>query len=257
MPGVGDDAQRLNILMYHSVSDGAGPTSIAPGTFRRQMEVLTECGFSSVPSGTVRAWHEGRVDLPQRTVWITFDDGFEDFRENAFDVLKSCGFTATVFLPSGRMGATENWVGADSNPPRRLLSWSDASALTAENVDFGGHSVTHADLTKLSDEALTLEVRRCRDELEDRLGTRPQSFAPPYGRSGLRERIEIRKWFEISVGTRLQRATRSSDLFALPRIEMHYFRDTGRWRRFLMNRAETYFAFRRGLRAARELVSGA
>jgi peptidoglycan/xylan/chitin deacetylase (PgdA/CDA1 family) len=256
MGGLPVKALKLNILMYHSISDGEGPTSMPPETFRRHIEVLAECGYSSISAGTFRSWRQGQVELGQRTVWITFDDGFRDFRDNAFPVLRAHGFHSTVFLPSSRMGRTENWVGARTRQPRRLLSWADARDLQSENVDFGGHSVTHPDLTELSDPALELEVRQCREQIEDHLGETPPSFAPPYRRSGPRERDQIRRWFDISVGTRLQRATRDSDPFDLPRIEMHYFRDAGRWRDFLENRAETYFTVRRGLRAARELVTG-
>jgi hypothetical protein len=60
----------------------------------------------------------------------------------------------------------------------------------------------------------------------------------------------------VSLGTTLQRATRRSDRFDLPRIEMHYFRDPLRWQRFLEGRGEWYFAARRALRGVKRLAIG-
>ena len=37
---------------------------------------------------------------PEKLVVITFDDGFEDFYTEAFPILSTHGFTATVFLPT-------------------------------------------------------------------------------------------------------------------------------------------------------------
>jgi peptidoglycan/xylan/chitin deacetylase (PgdA/CDA1 family) len=245
---------RLPILMYHSISEAAGPTSIPPGVFQQQMDILAECGYQTVSLAQVRAWHLGEADLPARSLAVTFDDGFADFADRAFPALKARGFTATVFLPSGRMGGPEKWVGADS-PPRPLLTWNQARELSAQGIDFGGHSVTHADLTRLSAKELDREVGECRNDIARQLGRVPESFAPPYGRAGERERRVIRQWFAVSTGTRLGHANKNSDPYDLPRIEMHYFRHPGRWRSFLENRAELYLGTRQLLRKVRELAT--
>ena len=65
---------------------------------------------------------------------------------------------------------------------------------------------------------------------------------------------EIRRRYRISCGTRLARVQRTDDPIDLPRIEMHYFREAGRWRDFLRGR-DGYFQARRVLRAARETAA--
>jgi peptidoglycan/xylan/chitin deacetylase (PgdA/CDA1 family) len=247
---------HLNILMYHSISSSSGPTSISASTFKAQMETLYELGFSVIPFCSFNAWHAGEAILPERSVVLTFDDGFADFAESAFPILKTYNYPATVFLPTGKIGQTEDWPGTDSGQARPLMSWSQVIDLADENVDFGGHSVNHADLTKLSKAELEREVRECRDEIERRLDRTPTSFAPPYGRCGQREREEIQKWFHLAAGTKLQRAQRHSDLYNIPRIEMHYFRDLKRWRKYLEGRGESYFIARRALRGLRMLSAG-
>ncbi|MHA1569428.1 MAG: polysaccharide deacetylase family protein, partial [Alphaproteobacteria bacterium] len=173
----------INILMYHSISDAPGPTSIPPETFRGQMRALAECGYQTISLSAFADWHAGRSELPPRPVVITFDDGFADFADTAFPELRARGWTATVFLPTGKMGGDEDWEGADRNPPRRLMNWRQVGELAGQGIDFGGHSVTHADLTRLAPDRLESEIRSPMEQIERRIGHAPVSFAPPYGRS--------------------------------------------------------------------------
>jgi len=209
--------------------------------------VLAARGYVSVPLHDLTARHEGRAKLPPRAVIITFDDGFAGFAEHAVPVLLAHDWSATAFLPTGRLGGNEDWYGADE-PARPLMSWKQIEDLAARGIDFGGHSVSHADLTKLDTAELEREVHRPLEDIERHLGWTPAGFAPPYGHSSRTVRAMIGKWFRVSVGTRLQRMTRDCDLLDVPRIEMHYFRDLERWGAYLDGRAECYFETRRALR---------
>jgi peptidoglycan/xylan/chitin deacetylase (PgdA/CDA1 family) len=244
----------MNILMYHSISPASGPTSIPVETFRGQMETLMACGYRTISLSTFKDWQTGKAIVPTRSVMITFDDGFADFANSAFPILKAHAYTATVFVPSGKVGGVEDWDGLGSGG-RRLMSWSQIVDLARENIEFGGHSVNHRDLTKLSKDELEHEVRQCRDEIAQRLGYAPVAFAPPYGRARLRERQEIQTAFSVSVGTRLARASRDCNVYDIPRIEMHYFRDLNRWRGYLEGHADWYLTTRRFLRGVRSMVT--
>lgn len=244
-------APLVNVLTYHSISEGPGPTSIPPAVFRRHLEALAECGYRAVPLGDLATWLGGGAELPERSVVLTFDDGFADFAEQAAPLLAARGWSATVFLPTGKMGGQEDWVGANTAPARALMSWDQVKELARQGIEFGGHSVTHPNLTALSPPDLSQEIRQSRIEIGDRLGRPPAGFAAPYGASNAEVRQEIARWYGISVGTRLQRAARDSDRYDVPRIEMHYFRNLERWRAYLEGRAEWYFGLRRMLRAVR------
>jgi peptidoglycan/xylan/chitin deacetylase (PgdA/CDA1 family) len=246
-------AVSTNVLMYHSIARASGPTSISPETFKRQIEILVDCGYRTISIASFRDWLEGKTEPPARSVLLTFDDGFADFAECAFEILKTHACTATVFLPSGKIGGMEDWA-ENGSGGRSLMSWSQVIDLSRENVDFGGHSVTHTDLTKLSGNELEREIRQCRDQIELKLGRPPIAFAPPYGRAMGRERREIQNWFDVSLGTRLDRAYRNCNRYDVPRIEMHYFRDLDRWRGYLEGRAEWYLKTRQALRRVRGLV---
>ena len=94
--------QRLLILCYHGISmgeeHGSHPEMFLPvETFARRMEILAQAGASVLGLGeALRLLHAGK--LPPNSVAITFDDGWADFRAQAFPVLQRHGFPATVYL---------------------------------------------------------------------------------------------------------------------------------------------------------------
>ena len=68
-------ANEVNILMYHSISDGDGPTCIAPEIFVQQMADIHECGYQVIALSEMAEWCRGERELPPRSIVLTFDDG--------------------------------------------------------------------------------------------------------------------------------------------------------------------------------------
>src|ERR1700731_4293170 len=103
----------ISILMYHSIADedevGVRPyyrTATTPAVFAAQMGSLHQAGFSVIGLGeAVRRCSE--PDALNRSVVITFDDGFRNFYTNAFTVLNRYGFTTTMFLPTAHIGESQ------------------------------------------------------------------------------------------------------------------------------------------------------
>jgi len=248
-----EDTGYVDVLMYHSISSEPGPTSIPVSTFREQMQSLSDCGCTVVPFSRFAAWQRREVSLPARAVMLTFDDGFADFADAAFPILDAHGYTATVFLPTGRLGGREDWYGANAQP-RPLMSWPTVKDLAARGIDFGGHSVTHADLTRLSAADLNREVALSQAHIAEQLGKAPTTFAPPYGHVNPSVLREVALHAEVSAGTELGRADRGSSPTDTPRIEMHYFRQGRLWRAYLNNRAGWYLRSRQLARALRTKI---
>lgn len=93
------------ILMYHRVAElpcDPWRLAVTPNRFAEQIEVLTR-RRTVVPLGwLVDKLESGRA--PERTVVITFDDGYADVLRNAKPVLERFGACATAFLTTGAIG---------------------------------------------------------------------------------------------------------------------------------------------------------
>jgi peptidoglycan/xylan/chitin deacetylase (PgdA/CDA1 family) len=242
------------VLTYHSIGSEPGPTSIAPDLFRRQMDELKRAGYKSLDIQGFIDWRLGRKDDPARRVIITFDDAFADFEKLAFPILNERGLSSLMFVPTGKVGGEENWNGAN-DPPRPLMGWKQIKALARKGVEFGAHSITHADLTTLPADQRREEIEGSGAALSEQLGKRTRAFAAPYGRVNAAVISDIAKVYELAFGVRLDRARQSCDPVDVPRVDMHYFRDERRWRDFLEG-GQAYFLGRRALRGVKHAVTG-
>jgi peptidoglycan/xylan/chitin deacetylase (PgdA/CDA1 family) len=242
--------------MYHSVSEGAGPTCIPAETFRGQMAALAACGYRAVTLRELVPCFRGGPWPADRVVALTFDDGFQDFATVAAPELGARGWSATVFLPAAKVSGAADWEGAGGSRSRPLLSWGQVRELAAVGVEFGAHGLRHADLTALPPEDAREEVAGSKRRIEDEVGRPVVSFAAPYGRTTPAVRAEVGRHFQAAVGTALGAAGPASDPYDLPRLEMWYFRNPRRWRAYLEGGARGYFLLRQVLRRVRGLVRG-
>lgn len=182
--GTGSDAARRGplILVYHGTPsatkrDGC-KFSVAAADFALHLDMLCEFGWHTAYVRDLA----GAAALPEKTVIITFDDGFADNYSNAFLPLKERNMRATWFVVSQRIGSCADWMG---EPRLQLptMGIAELRELAASGMEIGSHTRTHADLTTLSSSQLDEQISGSRQDLEDALGGEVTSFAYPFGRS--------------------------------------------------------------------------
>jgi len=244
----------VDILMYHSIAEGVGPSYTPPAVFEAQMDAIAKSGIPVLTLDDLVAARAGAKDLPQRSIVITFDDGYLDFAETAYPILERHGFACTVYIATSYIGGIETWPGGYS-PPRRVMDWDHVDALSKKGIQFGSHSVKHIDLNAMNAQELLCELRSSKAELEDKLGKQVDHFSPPYGIADHYARTQVGRIYKTSVGTIFDRVTVDSDVLDLPRLEMYYYLNPDRWRAHLAGEGETYMKRRQMLRYAREVVS--
>src|SRR6185369_14232413 len=106
--------------------------------------------------------------LPEKTLVLTFDDGYASVREEALPRLRARGFVATVFLVTDRCGGDSAWPGQTASLVRPLLTWDEAAALAEEGWELGAHGRTHRPLAGLTAAATEDEVLSSGEEISRR-----------------------------------------------------------------------------------------
>lgn len=234
------------ILTYHSLDASGAVISIAPASFRRQMQALHQWGYRGIGLSTWLDAQDGSSALPPRPVVLTFDDGFANLLDHGAPVLEELGFRATLFVVAGHCGGKNDWPSQDPHVPRLpLLTWSDLGCLSVRGFEIGAHTMTHPLLPRLTAAETAREVRGSQRILQDRLGQAVRTFAYPYGVASRMGRDLVQACFSAACGTDLGLAHPADDRCRLPRIDMDCFRNALVFRLFPTFLGTAYLRFRR------------
>jgi len=120
-----------------------------------------------VALGLASATPAAPTSTVETVVTIQFDDG----RENAYGalpILEAHGMHATFYVNTDLLGGSG------------YMSWGQLADLAAAGNEIAGHTLTHANLKRLSTAAARREVCNDRVNLFEH-GFQPTSFAYPYG----------------------------------------------------------------------------
>ncbi|MBA3256276.1 MAG: polysaccharide deacetylase family protein, partial [Pyrinomonadaceae bacterium] len=151
------------------------------------------------------------------------DDGYRNVYTEAFPILEKYGFGATVFLISDYCGKDNDWPGNSPAFERRpLLSWSEIEEMRGHGFEFGAHTATHPDLTRVSIQQAEREITGSKAEIEDRLGVEARCFAYPYGKYNSEVQEIVRTQFLGACSTILGKVRSDCDPHALSRIDTYY-----------------------------------
>lgn len=214
-------AAALSILTFHAVDDRPSIISLASRAFVRAIERLDQHGARFLSLADALALLRGASPFPPGSIVLTFDDGYRSVYDVAFPILERHGLPATVFLTVGRDGSSASLPSLEG---RAMLRWNEIREMERHGVDFGAHSCTHPDLTRVSDKRLEAEVRDSKSIVEQSLGRPVSSFAYPYGRYDGRVRAVVERHFDSACSDRLGFVTTRSDLYGLERIDTYYIR---------------------------------
>jgi peptidoglycan/xylan/chitin deacetylase (PgdA/CDA1 family) len=185
------------------------------------MRYLREHDYHVINLATLMGWFAGQTLLTERSIVISFDDGFLDTFEYACPVLREHGFTATFFMISGLLGKTNSWMTAQGHPRTRLMDWREIESLTSDGFEVGSHSETHRDLTVISPADAKKEIESSKRTLEDRLGVPVKFFAYPFGRYDDTARQLVRDaGYRAACATAPGFLTRDADNYRLCRLEI-------------------------------------
>lgn len=133
---------EIPILVYHHIDDDPyEPNSLItpPDKFRKDMEAVKAAGFQSVLPQDLIDYVDGKKELPDNPVVITFDDGYLSNYEYAYPVLKELGLKATISVIGWSVGRDEHRIEGKQFYPH--FSWSQAKEMVDSGViDIQNHT---------------------------------------------------------------------------------------------------------------------
>jgi peptidoglycan/xylan/chitin deacetylase (PgdA/CDA1 family) len=247
---------RALILTYHAIEDHDSPLCVSPELFRRQLDCIVEAQAQAL---TVRelaaALRQGT--LSGRPVVITFDDAFQSAARIAAPLLDERGLRATFFCVADYVGRTNDWPTQPADAVRLpLATQAEVRQLAAAGFEIGAHGLSHRPLASASAAELQQELVEARRKLVEIAGTEVDSVAYPYGvgpHAAGRRLVET-TYSAACVGGSAE-VTASTDVYALPRVDVHYVRHEPLLRRALSGSLGPYLGARRLAARARRVVS--
>lgn len=188
-----DGYQTVPVLCYHrfSTKKSSDKITVSAETFERQMSYLKNNGYTVLTLQQFYDFVDYRRRPPKKSVLLTIDDGLKTARTIAFPILKKFGFPAVIFINTDNIQDTPN---------KNTLTWEELRELKDSGlIGIESHTVTHDDLTKISDEQLRTELEESKRQIKTMLGLTSTAVAYPYGLFN-RKTVDMLKHYGYKAG---------------------------------------------------------
>ncbi|MFA5029316.1 MAG: polysaccharide deacetylase family protein [Patescibacteria group bacterium] len=204
---------ELPILIYHHIDKLPQKTAYPglfndPAVFEQQLIALKNDGYQTIFLKDLAEALTGKKQLPVKSLALTFDDGYEDFYQQAFPLLKKYDSRATVFV-----------IVDSLNTPGYLTTKQLKEMSASGLVKIGSHTLSHINLKIASDQQIREEIVNSKKKLEKILGQAVDDFAYPYGFFNGRDEQTVREaGYSSAVSTRIGKYQSQNDIFSLRRL---------------------------------------
>lgn len=211
-----DEPVQIPILMYHAVhvmdpSEASNANLIVdPDLFETQIKALANAGYYFLtPEEAYKAFTENALPA-KKVVWLTFDDGNEDFYTIAYPILKKYKAKATNNVITGfvKKGNAGN------------LTVKQMKEMMAHGMSFQSHTVNHPDLSATDKATQKVELTDSIDFLENKLNTKVNTIAYPSGRYNQTTLDLAKKTYKLGLTTNEGLASAKDGLLLLNRVRI-------------------------------------
>jgi peptidoglycan/xylan/chitin deacetylase (PgdA/CDA1 family) len=201
--------------MYHSIESSTWKYGVSSNAFEQQLSYL-RTHFTIVPLSDVVAYVRGEGVLPDKTVAITFDDGYDGVHEYVLPLAIRHRVPFTVFLTTDL---------------RELPVLGNLQRLTESQVTDIAHSgVGYIEAHGHSHENLAQALRvgvdvhadlsLCKEHIERMTGKAPRFFAYPSGHTSPGVVAVVQKLFDAAFGITEGRIAPGDALYTLQRVQI-------------------------------------
>lgn len=172
--------QTVPILSYYRLSKNK-PSKIAitQDDFKAQMKYLKDNGYHVITLDQLLGFLDYQEQIPEKSVAITFDDGWVSIYDIAFPILKEYGFPATIFIYTDFIGGG------------KAMSWKQIKELSEAGFDIQCQTKSHRDLAVLKKKesfkeyfnSIEMEISYPKKLIKKKLNKECNCLAYPYGKT--------------------------------------------------------------------------
>ncbi len=214
-----DEQQELPVLMYHHLAPSYAPDWIFSDNeavltieqFQNQMQLLYELDYKTLSLQELQNYLSADKKIPERSVVITFDDGYESNYHYAYPILKEYDHNSILFIIVSRIEEADRAEKKENFDYAELtyLSWAqiekmhESGLMEIQNHSYDGHHMVEVNDSSEKRPALVTEkwlpeenrretgteyFDRLKDDFEksqkiiaDKIGEKPVAYAYPFG----------------------------------------------------------------------------
>ncbi len=169
----------LPVLMYHKIAErGPDGLTVTTDQFDLQLMYMKEKGYRTITFAQLKEMMSMDAKLPKKTVIITFDDAYRNFRELALPLLTKYQFRATVFVPVAYMGKTNIW---DRGSDTILTAEELKQIANRGEAEIGLHSFLHRSYGDMALADMEEDLQNCYSTMAFHALPFAKVLAYPYG----------------------------------------------------------------------------
>lgn len=172
-----DFCLTVPVLTYHriqpwtvAVEKKQSAGTVDNHVFEQQMSYLISNDYHTITAYDLVNALINKSSLPEKSVVITLDDGYESVYSYAFSIAKKYQLKLNLMISTGLVGNQD------------FLSWDQINEMKNSGlVYFTSHTWSHFALGQGSVEKIQFEIKTSKKQLEQHIGQTVNIFTYPYG----------------------------------------------------------------------------
>src|SRR5215210_3631751 len=147
--------KTIAVLGYHKIRKPPGgwytSSYVSAETFEAQLQFLKDKGWRVIDTATfIHSITEPNI-LAERSVLITFDDGYYSNITVALPILQKFNYPTIIFVPVHFIGGY-NAFDADImyEPKEQICSWEQLISLDQQGISVQSHGLSHRHFSRIS-----------------------------------------------------------------------------------------------------------
>ncbi len=172
-----DFCLNVPVLFYHHIKPlsiaqqlGHAQLTVDSDLFDKQMAYLSTQGYHFLSADDLADALMNHRNLPEKSILVTIDDGYDDNYVYAFQILKKYNAVGNFMIPAGLI---EN---------KGYMTWNQLKEMVGNPLmHIYNHTWSHAFLGGVVKDKIEFEISTANKQLEDNLGKHISIFTYPYG----------------------------------------------------------------------------